>query len=124
MVEFLSAEWLTAARDAVAAPALDVRLQVTVTGAPGGDVIWHAVSANGVLAGLDAGPLPDAGVALTLSYADAVAMLRGELDPSVAYMQGRMKTAGDPGKLLDLLAATATPEYGALRAALEAVTDS
>jgi len=123
MVEFLSADWLTAARDAVPVPALDVRLQVTVTGAPGGDVVWHAVCSGGALAELAAGPVADADVTLTLPYADARAVQCGELDPSVAYMQGRMKTAGDPGKLLDLLAATATPAYAARRAALEAVTE-
>ena len=32
-------------------------------------------------------------------------MAAGELDPSVAFMQGRMKTAGDPGLVLDVLAA-------------------
>ena len=31
-------------------------------------------------------------------------MAAGELDPSVAFMQGRMKTAGDPGLVLDVLA--------------------
>jgi hypothetical protein len=33
----------------------------------------------------------------------------------VAFLQGRMKTAGDPGRLLDLLAATARDEYHAAR---------
>jgi putative sterol carrier protein len=114
---------LAAARGEVRAPALDVRLQVTVTGAPGGDVVWHAVTSGGALTELDAGAVPDADVTLTLPYDDAVAVQRGELDPSVAYMQGRMKTAGDPGKLLDVLAATATPAYARLRTELEAVTD-
>jgi putative sterol carrier protein len=46
-------------------------------------------------------------VTLTASYADASAMAAGELDPSVAFMQGRLKTAGDPGLVLDLLACVA-----------------
>jgi SCP-2 sterol transfer family len=122
MAEFLSSEWLAAARGAVANPAVDVRVQVTVTGAPGGDMQWHAICDGGSLA-VDTGALADAEVTLTLPYADAVAVQRGELDPIVAYMQGRMKTAGDPGKLLDLLASTATPAYAELRAKLEAITD-
>jgi hypothetical protein len=123
MAEFLSPEWLAAARDAAPAPGVDLSLQVTVTGAPGGDVQWHAVCRGGALTELAAGALPDADVALTLPYAEAVAVQKGELDPSVAYMQGRMKTAGDPGKLLVLLAATATSAYAALRTDLAAVTD-
>jgi hypothetical protein len=122
MVDFLSTDWLAAARAAVRAPALDVRLQVTVTGAPGGDIVWHAVCVDGALVDLGVGPAADAEVALTLPYTDAIAVQRGELDPSVAYMQGRMKTAGDPGKLLDLLAVAARPAFAALRAELEAVT--
>jgi putative sterol carrier protein len=34
-------------------------------------------------------------------------MAAGELDPSVAFMQGRLKTAGDPGLVLDVLAGAA-----------------
>jgi hypothetical protein len=47
-------------------------------------------------------------------------MLAGTLDPNVAYMRGRMKTAGDPGLLLDLLAAT--DAYGAWRERVRADT--
>jgi putative sterol carrier protein len=43
-------------------------------------------------------------VTLTATGADATAMAAGELDPNVTFMQGRMKTAGDPGLLLELLA--------------------
>ena len=38
-------------------------------------------------------------------------------------MQGRMKTAGDPGKLLDVVAATARPEYRTRREALASHTE-
>jgi predicted lipid carrier protein YhbT len=128
MPDFLSTDWFSAARDVVERrvkvqePAFDVRLAVTVTGAPQGDVQWHAVLRDGALEAFDAGALADADVSLTLPYAEAVAVYRGELDPSVAYMQGRMKTAGDPGKLLRLLAATATPDYAELRSELAGIT--
>jgi len=42
--------------------------------------------------------------------------------PTVAFMQGRMKTAGDPGKLLELLRSTAGPGYEAFRDAVAATT--
>ena len=54
---------------------------------------------------------------------DAVALQRGETDPSVLFMQGRMKTAGDPGKLLALLACSAQPGYATLRDAVAATTE-
>ena len=46
---------------------------------------------------------------LTMAWDDAVAMQRGGLDPSVAFMQGRMKVAGSMGVMLALLPVTATP---------------
>jgi len=101
---FLSPEWIDLVR--VSAPSFATSVECAVTGAPAGDVRLHA----GV-EGIGAGSLDGAEVALTVPYADAAAIVRGELEPSVAFMQGRMKTAGDPGRLLDLLAASATPAF-------------
>lgn len=50
-------------------------------------------------------------------------MQRGELDPNVAFMQGRMKVAGSMGVMMALLPVTNTPEYQALRQEIAAVTD-
>jgi putative sterol carrier protein len=97
-------------------------VEVTVLRAPGGDIAWHLTVADGRVVAT-AGPLPGATVAVTLPYDDTVAVVRGELAPSVAFMQGRMKTAGDPGVLLDLLAATARPAYGVARDDLLADTE-
>ena len=38
-------------------------------------------------------------------------MCRGDLDPNVAFMQGRLKVAGSMGVMISLLTATNTPEY-------------
>jgi putative sterol carrier protein len=112
---FLSAEWIDVVR--AAAPALrDATVECAVIGGPDGDVKFHAVGEEVAL-----GALADADVSLTVPYPDSMAIARGELEPSVAFMQGRMKTAGDPGKLLDLLAATATPAF---REGLERVASS
>jgi len=114
VAQFLSPEWVELVRSA--APTLgDVTVECTVIGAPDGDVRIHA---DGDIA---LGALPDAAVSLTLPYADAIAVVRGELQPSVAFMQGRMKTAGDPGRVLDVLAATATATF---RDALERVASA
>lgn len=122
MAKFLSDEWLDAvrehARGGAGAGDLTVRLHVAV-----GDVQFHAIVDNGALEALASGPLSDADVSLTVPFDDAVALQRGETDPSVLFMQGRMKTAGDPGKLLDLLARSARPGFAALRDAVGATTE-
>jgi putative sterol carrier protein len=121
VAKFLTDDWLDAVRSAAKganAGDLSVRLEITA-----GDVLFHAVITSGTLDELALGALNGAEVALTLPFDDAVAVQRGELDPSVAFMQGRMKTAGNPGKLLDLLARTARPGYAQLRDAVAAVTD-
>lgn len=115
MAQFLSAEWLDAVR-AVAPSVGEENVECSVTGSPDGEVKLYAKGAEVGLGGLS-----DADVSLTVPYADAIAIARGELEPSVAFMQGRMKTAGDPGKLLDLLAATATDAF---REGLERVASS
>jgi putative sterol carrier protein len=119
MAQFLSDEWLDAVRAAAGTGSLglDVRLEVVA-----GDTKFSAVVVDGELRELAAGGLSDADVSLTLPFEDAVAMQRGELAPTVAFMQGRMKTAGDPGKLLELLRSTAGPGYEAFRDAVAATT--
>ena len=59
---------------------------------------------------------------LATVWQDAVDMERGELDPNVAFMQGRMKVAGSMGVMIELLVATRTPEYQDLRRRVAAVT--
>ena len=54
-------------------------------------------------------------VTLTTVWGDAVAMQRGDLDPNVAFMQGRMKVAGSMGVMMGCLPLTSTPEYQDLR---------
>lgn len=53
---------------------------------------------------LDVAPLEgDAPVVFTATPADAEALAAGELDLAVAFMQGRIKAAGDGRALLELL---------------------
>lgn len=55
---------------------------------------------------------------LTLTAADAGAVLDGSLAPSVAFMQGRLRTAGDNGLLLGVLAGTAGAGFATWRQAV------
>jgi hypothetical protein len=121
MAPFLSDEWLAGVRaDAPGVAACTV--EITVLGTPDGDVKWHLTAGDDrvVAAG---GALPGADVALTVPYDDMVAIVRGELDPSVAFMRGRMKTAGHSGRTLDVVAATARPRYHEVREAVAATTE-
>jgi SCP-2 sterol transfer family len=75
---------------------------------------WHW-SDDGPGAQLSAPP-PEPDLALALSPDDARLVGRGELEPSVAFMQGRLKTSGDNALLLRVLAWTATPAFTPARA--------
>jgi hypothetical protein len=122
MSEFLSDEWITALEGTGAAPGPSATVQVVVGGTPAGDVKFHLAVVDGVVTAASPGNNSKADVSLTIPHAEAQAILSGELDPNVAFMRGRMKTAGDPGLLLDLLAAT--NGYAAWRASVLAATSS
>ncbi len=48
---------------------------------------------------------------LTIGTDDAYRVKRGELDPSVAFMQGKLKSTGDNALLLSILGWSATPAF-------------
>jgi putative sterol carrier protein len=60
---------------------------------------------------------------MTLTYDDSVQVQKGELDPNAAYMQGRMKVAGNLGKLMQLMPLTTGPEYKALQKKIRGITE-
>jgi len=117
---WLSDAWV----DAVAAELAELRgpgsltgsVQVDVTGGPDGDVGVHAELAGGRLVALRPGPAASPDAVLTLADADARAVVNGDLEPAVAFMQGRMKVAGDMAVVLDLLVLSASEEARAGRA--------
>jgi putative sterol carrier protein len=80
-------------------------VHVVVTGLPDGDASWQVRVDDGVVAEVTTGPPPKADLTLTLPVTVASDVARGALTPSAAFMQGRMKTAGDLGLTLDVLAA-------------------
>ncbi len=125
VTECLSAEWFDRARQVGAdGPGLDEvsgRVQCEITGGPDGDVSCYWVLEDGRVTSGSGGRLADAEVTLTLSWGDAVAVLRGDLDPNVAFMQGRMKVSGSMGVMIELLSLANTPEGRALREGIAAV---
>jgi hypothetical protein len=125
-VSFLGAEWLALARQAFGAmppcAGATARIQRVVTGAHDGDVVFTLTFEDGRLvdpapaAGRD--PDPDAELTITTTYADTLRLASGDLDPSVAVMQGRAKVAGSMNALLAILPLTRSREFRAARAAL------
>jgi len=128
MVRWLTEEWLTAAAHegsgATGPPTLTASVVVELTGGDEGDTVVYAVFDAGCMVGSGAGTVPSPDVTLTLTDTDARAVLSGELGLSVAFMQGRMKVAGDMAPLVDLLALAATDDVQARRARLAGLTDS
>jgi SCP-2 sterol transfer family len=68
---------------------------------------WSADGPGPLLPSHDADP----DLTLALSPDDAELVRNGQLDPSVAFMQGRLKTSGDNALLLSILAWTTTPAF-------------
>jgi len=87
------------------APGGSGAVQVVVTGLPDGDATWQVRVDDGVVSEVAPGAPPSTDLTLTLPAAVAGAIAEGDLAPSAAFMQGRMKTAGDLGLVLDVLAA-------------------
>ena len=80
--------------------AVTATVNFVVTGAPGGEARYFWELEGGRVVSADVGLLPDADVTFTQTFDDAQQMLRGEFDASAAFMQGRMKFAGDMAKLM------------------------
>ncbi|MGH9096756.1 MAG: SCP2 sterol-binding domain-containing protein [Acidimicrobiales bacterium] len=127
MSTWLTDEWFDQTRalaaDQPERPGLSARMQFIVTGGPGGDVHYYWVLEDGHLRQSAIGDVDDADVTLTIARPEAVAMAKGDLDPNVAFMQGRMKVAGSMGIMMRLLPVTNTPEYQELRQRIADVTE-
>lgn len=118
MADLLSPEWLDQLRaDAQGTdagdeghdagdPAATAVVQHVVNGAPDGTVsYWTRIDRGRVVeAALGEAEKPD--LTFTVAYDDAVRLDRGDVEPSAAYMQGRLKADGDMTKLFALLAAS------------------
>lgn len=127
MVRFLSPEWVELqarlAADLPERPGASAVLQVVVTGAPDGEVAYVQRIEDGRLAAASVGRDEGADVTLTQTHVDAVAIAKGELDANAAFMQGRIKVAGNMGSLMAVMPLTQSAEYRAVLAALAAQTD-
>ncbi len=127
MSKWLSPEWFDETRamatDQPDRPGATARMQYEVTGGPEGDVKYYWVLEDGHLRESALGVLADAEVTLTTQWADAMAIQKGELDANAAFMQGKVKVAGNMGKVLALLPITNAAEYRDLERRILAITE-
>jgi SCP-2 sterol transfer family len=123
--DWLSDEWAAAVAALLGylpgVPGAEGSVCLAVATAPRKDVRVHWRYAAGQVADSGSGPLADADLEITTTAADAAAVIRGEMEPSVAYMRGRLKSSGDGKLLLGFLRSTATPEYEKWRQQVEAL---
>lgn len=124
MSEWLSEEWFEELRRVGSAqpqhPGASARVQFVLVGGPDGEVRYYWVVEDGRLTACGLGELDDAELTLTESFDDALAIQRGELDSSAAFMQGRIKVGGSMTRLLALLPLLSSPEH---RAAMEELNE-
>lgn len=83
-------------------------------------VHWR-YEAGQVVAG-GAGPAAGADLTLTASAADAIEVLSGRVEPSVAFMRGRLKASGEGSLLLAFLASTTSSGFEEWRSRVGAVS--
>lgn len=73
--------------------------QFDLTGEGGGT--WHASFENGTW-DIGEGPAANPGVTITMAAADFLAMATGKLNPTAAFMSGKLKMKGDMGLAMKL----------------------
>ncbi len=127
MTAWLSDEWYEQTGELATAlqgpEELSARIQIVVSGGPEGDVSYIRELEAGRLVGSAPGRIRDPAVVLSSGWEDAWAMVAGDLDPEVAFMQGRMKVTGSMAVLLALFALGATPAGRDVRRRIAELTD-
>jgi putative sterol carrier protein len=126
VAQYLTQEWLDQgrelAKDQPERAGASAKMQYVVTGGPDGAIKYYWVLENGKLLESQLGVIADADFTMTLTYEDSKAVAQGELDANAAFMQGRMKVAGNMGKLMQLMPLTQSAEYKALQEQIRPLT--
>lgn len=127
MEHFGSEGWLQAVRAAAEVlpevPGCSLTARVEVSGGPEGPVRLGVAIRNGRLVELSPGRPTDVDCTVSTSAAVARAILSGELDPAVVYMQGRLKVDGAYERVLfGLRPVVSGPEFAAFAGEVRALT--
>ena len=127
MEDFGSEGWLAAVRAAAEAlpeiPGCSLTARVEVSGGPDGPCRLGVVVRDGRLEELSSGRPAEVDCTVSTNAADARGILSGELDPAVAYMQGRLKIDGSYERVLfGLRSVVGSAEFGGFAARVTALT--
>jgi putative sterol carrier protein len=127
MAKYLSQEWfdefVSLAQDQPGRPGATLKVQYRTTGGPEGDLEYHWVLEDGKLLAASLGPLADAECTVTSTYEDAAKIQQGELEPTAAFMQGKMRVSGNMAKMMALMPITTSPEWKELQDKVQAMTE-
>lgn len=94
---------------------------LAVATAPRREVAIHWRYEDGRAVSGASGVAADADLSLSMAAADAREVFSGRVEPSVAFMRGRLKASGDGALLLSFLRSTAEPSFVAWREAVAGV---
>ena len=115
MVPWLTQEWADGAAELTTllppVPGASGSISLSVSGGSRKEVSFHWRYGHGGAEGGAPSPRPDADLVLTLAAADAIDVLSGAVEPSVAFMRGRLKAAGNGGLLLGFLESTRSEAF-------------
>jgi len=127
MAKYLTQEWLDEgrelAKDQPERPGASAKMQYALSGGPDGELKYYWVLEDGKLLESQLGEIAEPDFTMSMSYDDSVLIQKGELDVNAAFMQGRVKVAGNMGKLMQLMPLTNSPEYKALQEKVGEITE-
>jgi len=98
-------------------------ISLTVSGPARKETSLHWTYENGAAGTGQPGPKSDADLVLTIAGPDAGEVISGAVEPSVAFMRGRLKASGDGALLIGFLESTTTPAYEAWRQRVARLTE-
>lgn len=127
MAEYLSQEWLdeyrSLAQDQPTRPGATFTIQYRITGASNGDIDYYWVMEDGRLLEAGLGVTSEPEVTLTMTYNDSARIQRGELGPTTAFMQGKIKAQGNVKKMMAFMPVASSPEWKALQEKVRVMTE-
>lgn len=128
MPEYLSEEWIalysSLGGELGERPGLDIITQFIVEKTPQGNIRYFDVVRDGRVVEASLGKNKQAAITITWRYEYALKMLAGELGPTVAFMQGRIKVEGDYVTwLTKWVEVLESPEFESVRSQLYAATE-